>query len=737
MIFTERQITVHKGKSLINEPVILYRGDYEVSITFTIMESKFRFKSGANFIDTEKASHGQLAILAPYGGNVFSEIVTCKDGTVTFTLTKEMIDKLEEVGLYSFQIRLFDYYRESRVSIPPVEFGIEVREPVASEDHDNTVNNAIVGYSIAKVVDPKEENVGPTFNVNGQYNKTDWETGDRITEGKLNNIEDAIDKINKNEKADINALNKRVSSNFNVVQNQINNLVLESGGDSNLEVVQSRIDIEGVNHGTLKNRIDAIEEILTDRDVDTLRWVRGTLDVDGTENESNVRLRSNFLPIHDVITGTIASGYMCKFYYYDEQKNYIRCSASWVYNTLNIQPDYSYFRILLSREDSSTISLEEQVAFNANISTMYVKLAYEYEVDELDNRLTVAENTLYFGRYKPIGNFVHGNANADDTIDDRNKNRAIAVKVFLYKNASIGFIDSGYDTYEFAIEPSGDGLIDWIPSTDGSYHLSDYTVEVEGYYNIMIAKNDNSTISTDEMDEINNIFVTKQKSIVDEIEEIKDTLNKRTVSSYENLYEKTIVALGDSFIDYRTQGLGNDLLSKIAEGNNMTIYNYGLSSSSLAYDKNQTVSSGMDRYKQMLNEVPKADYVLVLMGHNDSNPSLHGGTAIPIGENSDNITTTFKGALNILITALLNQYPTAGILFLTPFNRRGTELPYVKAMEEICELYSVPCFNNYKSSGICFQNQTHLSTYDVGNFHLNARGNEKMAKKYKAILNTL
>jgi hypothetical protein len=182
------------------------------------MESKFRFKSGVNLVDSEKASHGQLAILAPYGGNVFSDVVKCEDGTVTFTLTKEMIDQLEEVGLYSFQIRLFDYYRESRVSIPPVEFGIEVREPVASEDHDNEVNNAIVGYSIAKVVDPSKEDVGDTFDAKGNYNKTDWETGDRISEGKLNKIEDAIDKLNQNEKADVAALDKRVTNNFNVLE---------------------------------------------------------------------------------------------------------------------------------------------------------------------------------------------------------------------------------------------------------------------------------------------------------------------------------------------------------------------------------------------------------------------------------------------------------------------------------------------------------------------------------------
>ena len=257
MIFTERQITVHKGKSSIDEPVILYRGDFEVSIKFTIMKSKFRFKSGVNLVDSEKASYGQLAILAPYGGNVFSEVVKCEDGTVTFTLTKEMIDQLEEVGLYSFQIRLFDYYRESRVSIPPVEFGIEVREPVASEDHDNSVNNAIVGYSIAKVVDGLNEDVGDTFDAKGQYNKTNWNTGDRISQGKLNKIEDALDKINQNEIADVAALDKRITSNFNVLTGEINSKAddreVVKKGEATLNDFdeQSRATILGMSSGEI------------------------------------------------------------------------------------------------------------------------------------------------------------------------------------------------------------------------------------------------------------------------------------------------------------------------------------------------------------------------------------------------------------------------------------------------------------------------------------------------------
>lgn len=240
MIYTDRTITVRKGESKIDEPIVVYRGDYELEVRFTITNSRFKFMSGTNLIETEKASFGQMAILTPYGGNIFSDIVRCSDGTVTFVLTESMINQIEEVGLYSFQIRLYDYNKESRVSIPPIEFGIEVREPIASEDHDNSVNNAIVGYSIAKVVNPSEEKVEDAFDGDGNYNKTVWETGDRISEGKLNKIEDAINRINQNEKNNTASLSKRIDNNYNVLnvskasnlQNQMINFWEGKIGDS-------------------------------------------------------------------------------------------------------------------------------------------------------------------------------------------------------------------------------------------------------------------------------------------------------------------------------------------------------------------------------------------------------------------------------------------------------------------------------------------------------------------------
>ena len=253
MIFTNRTITVRKGESRIDEPIVVYRGDYELEVRFTILNSKFKFKSGTNMIETEKASYGQLAILTPYGGNIFSDIVKCNDGSVTFVLTADMLNQIEEVGLYSFQIRLMDYNKESRVSIPPIEFGIEVREPIASEDHDNSVNNAIVGYSIAKVVDPKEENVGDTFDEDGDYNKTKWETGDRISEGKLNKIEDALDEINRNEKNAVATLDKRIISNYNILDSKIDEVATKGTTVDVIEQVTKDEIERQIDDGTIAN----------------------------------------------------------------------------------------------------------------------------------------------------------------------------------------------------------------------------------------------------------------------------------------------------------------------------------------------------------------------------------------------------------------------------------------------------------------------------------------------------
>ena len=143
VIFTDRVIKVKRGVSSISQPIILYRGDREVEIRFTLKEeAPFRFnkEAGANIIENSEAAYGQLVIKTPNNlPSIFSEIVPTNEGKIIFTITGEMIDEISEVGDYSFQIRLFDESKNSRITLPEVNGGIEIREPIASEDTASTV----------------------------------------------------------------------------------------------------------------------------------------------------------------------------------------------------------------------------------------------------------------------------------------------------------------------------------------------------------------------------------------------------------------------------------------------------------------------------------------------------------------------------------------------------------------------------------------------------------------------
>ena len=142
MIFTDRTVIVQKGTSSINDIIVLYRGDKDVEIRFTLSEgSPFKYGSGAspNIIEKAEAAYGQLIIKAPENlPAVFSEVAPTNEGKIVFTITSEMIDEIDEVGNYSFQIRLFDENKNSRVTLPEVNDGIEIREPIASEDTAST-----------------------------------------------------------------------------------------------------------------------------------------------------------------------------------------------------------------------------------------------------------------------------------------------------------------------------------------------------------------------------------------------------------------------------------------------------------------------------------------------------------------------------------------------------------------------------------------------------------------------
>ena len=194
MIYSNLTVTISGGESRVNEKIILYRGDRDIQVSFEIVQASFRFGKGENVINTRKAGYGQLIIDKPDDTYTFSEMTPCDDGLVVFTITSDMIDELTEVGLYSMQIRLFDETGQSRITLPPINDAIEVREPIATEDISEIgeVGVATVGYAVLNGGEETED----VFDDDGMYKIMYWNTGDIITEGRLNRTEDAIYETN-------------------------------------------------------------------------------------------------------------------------------------------------------------------------------------------------------------------------------------------------------------------------------------------------------------------------------------------------------------------------------------------------------------------------------------------------------------------------------------------------------------------------------------------------------------
>ena len=196
MIVTDCNIQVNDDRSTADKNIIVYRGDYNIQVTFTIAHiNDYRYRgtdSGENLIESTNASYGQILIKNQDGEGVrvLSEIEPTNEGKVTLTILGEYINELVELGAYDYQIRLFSAEKEARLTIPPVEGQLIVKEPLifGDQNDDSKVGIAQVNHAIILTA---EEYV-PTFDDAGSYNKTQWTNGDIITDGKLNKIEDAL-----------------------------------------------------------------------------------------------------------------------------------------------------------------------------------------------------------------------------------------------------------------------------------------------------------------------------------------------------------------------------------------------------------------------------------------------------------------------------------------------------------------------------------------------------------------
>lgn len=201
MIYASVKMEIQTHKSVCDKIIVLYRGDKNVELRFILLKNNF------TVLDNTLA---QLIIKRPSATSVFSSIVPVENNAVIFLVTSEMIDELQELGEYTFQIRLYDDNLNARVTLPPCEGGLIIKEPLIIEN-DSVVNVALVNNSRIASSDLEEVEI---FTEDGRYIKTVWENGDIISDVRLNKLEEAIYDLSMRT-GEISFINEQVDKNTN------------------------------------------------------------------------------------------------------------------------------------------------------------------------------------------------------------------------------------------------------------------------------------------------------------------------------------------------------------------------------------------------------------------------------------------------------------------------------------------------------------------------------------------
>lgn len=201
---------------------------------------------------------------------------------------------------------------------------------------------------------------------------------------------------------------------------------------------------------------------------------------------------------------------------------------------------------------------------------------------------------------------------------------------------------------------------------------------------------------------------------------------------------KKINFLGDSI----TEGVGASeyarcYLEQFAAATGAICRNYGISGTRIAKRRVPYDIPEFDRYyaSRVPEMDPDADIVVVFGGTND-----YGHGDAPLGEMSDRTVWTYYGALHVLFTALIEKYPAAQIVVLTPLHRDDEEKrtpalkPFVDATRQVAEFYSLPVLDLWANYGIQPRIPVMKEMYVPDGLHPNDAGHAILANKLRAFL---
>ena len=266
-----------------------------------------------------------------------------------------------------------------------------------------------------------------------------------------------------------------------------------------------------------------------------------------------------------------------------------------------------------------------------------------------------------------------------------------------------------------------------VKENDYGYAMIGKKILLVGYDNKMIEKSIWLFIPevVEKMDEIDSLLKDGAKEIYtfeEPVDEDEEWIEASKQEYYcEALERVTVNALGDSYFEGQGIGKENTWLGLLGKKYKMVMNNYGKGGSTVSNKVNKNPMC--ERYMNMSS---KADIILVEGGRNDFNQE------VVIGNAGGTDTTTFSGALNVIIDGLQEKYPNAMIVCISNWNFPGTKngnnySDFANAMKAVANRQGVYFIDasDPKVSGVDMTNEVFRSKYcikpsDIS--HLNAEG---------------
>lgn len=135
-IYADRKLKIQESTTVMDKDVVLYRGNRNIYIFFSIENLSFGFRNLLTGYETPAPSHAYITLLTP----LYEEIPLGKteivEDKIQLCITEKMIDELTEVGDYTIVIDLYDSVEESLLTIPPIEGQLKVRDRITSLTED-------------------------------------------------------------------------------------------------------------------------------------------------------------------------------------------------------------------------------------------------------------------------------------------------------------------------------------------------------------------------------------------------------------------------------------------------------------------------------------------------------------------------------------------------------------------------------------------------------------------------